>query len=92
MDDMGAELCIKSKEAHDLASRLAELTGQSVTEAVIAALRDSVAEMEKAREAEAMIRDVRALAAEIRAELAASGQPLDLSSDFLYDEETGLPV
>ena len=92
MDDMGAELCIESKEAHDLVSRLAELTGQSVTEAVIAALRDSVAEMEKAREAEAMIRDVRALAAEMRAELAEFGQPLDLSSDFLYDEETGLPV
>ncbi len=89
---MGMQLNIKGEEAYRLASRLAELTGQSLTKAVVEALRHQVEVQEKARDKEALMRDILALAAEIRAELTKDGEPLDLSTDFLYDDETGLPV
>ena len=89
---MGMQLNIKSAEAYQLASRLADLTGQSVTKAVTEALRQQVEQKEKARANEALMTDILALAAEIRAELTKDGEPLDLSTDFLYDCETGLPV
>ena len=39
-----------------------------------------------------MIRDVLALAAEIRAELDKAGEPVSSNHDWMYDDETGLPV
>jgi antitoxin VapB len=89
---MGMQLNIKSDEAYQLATKLAELTGESLTAAVTEALRQRVATEEKARNKEAWMREIRELAAEIRADLTANGQVLDLSSDFLYDDETGLPI
>ena len=90
---MGMQLNIKSDEAYQLASRLAALTGESLTTAVTEALRARLAAEEQSREAAAMIRDVRALTAEIRAELdKAGGEPMSSNHDWLYDEETGLPV
>ena len=89
---MGAQLNIKSDEAYELASRLSKLTGESLTEAVTGALRRRVAEEERERDLERRKAEIRALAAEIRAELTRDGEPLDLSTDFLYDEKTGLPV
>ncbi len=38
--DMGAQLNIKSDDAYRMASRLSELTGESLTMAVTKALRD----------------------------------------------------
>ena len=90
---MGMQLNIKSDEAHQLASRLAELTGESMTTVVTEALRARLAAEEKSHEADAMIRDVMALAAEIRAELdKAGGEPLTSNHDWLYDDVTGLPI
>ena len=90
---MGLQLNIKSDEAYRLATRLAELRGESLTAAVTAALRQRVDEEERLREKEAMIRDVKAITAEIRAELdKAGGERPTSNHDWLYDDETGLPV
>ncbi len=89
---MGMQLNIKNDEAYELASRLSKLTGQSLTNAVTEALRRRVAEEEAVRDIERRKQEIRVLAAEIRAELTKDGQPLDLSTDFLYDDVTGLPV
>ena len=90
---MGLQLNIKSDEAYRLATRLAELRGESLTAAVTAALRQRVDEEERLREKEAMIRDVKAITAEIRAELdKAGGERPTSNHDWLYDDETGLPI
>lgn len=89
---MGIQLNIKSEEAYRLASRLAELTGESLTAAVTEALRERVEAEEKKRDKATWIAEIMALAAEIRAELTRDGEKLELSADFLYDAETGLPV
>lgn len=90
---MGMQLNIKSDEAYRLATRLAELRGESLTAAVTTALRQRVEEEERLREKEAMIRDVKAITAEIRAELdKAGGERPTSNHDWLYDDETGLPI
>ncbi len=86
---MGQELRIESDEAYRLASKLSELTGESLSMAVTAALRRQLAHEEDKRK---RIAAVRALAADIRAEMLKDG-PLPTSNhDYLYDDETGLPV
>ena len=90
---MGMRLNIESDEACRLASRLAELTGESLTAAVTEALRQRVEEEERLHDKEAMIRDVKAITAEIRAELdKAGGERPTSNHDWLYDDETGLPI
>ncbi len=90
---MGMQLNIKSDEAYELASRLADLTGQSLTTAVTEALRKQVQAEEKLREKDAMFRDILALGAEIKAVLDKSeGEPVTSNHDWLYDDETGLPI
>ena len=79
---MGMQLTIKSDEAYALASRLVELTGQSLTVAVTEALRQRLAAKEKARGKEAWIKEVQAVAADIRAELTTDGKPIDLTANF----------
>ncbi len=85
---MGMQLNVKSEDAYRLASRLAELTGESLTAAVTTALRERLAREEQARDREERKRRIRAIAADIRA-----GLPADMTSDhsWLYDDETGLP-
>ena len=82
---MGAQMNIKSDEAYELASKIAEAEGISLTQAVIEALRAREREVSKeARFAKAMeiIRDMRV---RMSPELLA----LDID-DYLYDEY-GLP-
>jgi antitoxin VapB len=85
---MGAQLNIKSEHAYRLASRLAELTGQSLTSVVIDALREKLAREERVRDREERLRRVREIAADIRRHMR---HPLPTSDhDWLYDEN-GLP-
>ncbi|HET7882954.1 MAG TPA: type II toxin-antitoxin system VapB family antitoxin [Acetobacteraceae bacterium] len=85
---MGAQLNIKSEDAYRLASRLSELTGESLTSVVTKALRAELEREERARDREERLRRVREIAAEIRQHL---GEPLPTSDhDWLYDEN-GLP-
>ena len=87
------QLNIKSDEAYGLASRLAELTGHSLTAVVTEALRQRLKAEEALREKKAMLRDVLAIAGDIRAELdRTEGEPITSNHDWLYDDETGLPM
>jgi len=85
---MGAQLNIKSGDAYRLASRLSELTGESLTSVVTKALRAELEREEHARDREERLRRVREITADIRHHLR---RPLPSSDhDWLYDEN-GLP-
>ncbi|MGE0222478.1 MAG: type II toxin-antitoxin system VapB family antitoxin [Acetobacteraceae bacterium] len=85
---MGMQLNIKSDDAYRLASRLAELTGESLTAAVTTALRERLEREEQVRNPDARLQRLRTLAHEVRA-----GLPADMTSDhdWLYNQQTGLP-
>lgn len=90
---MGTQLNIKSDDAHALASRLAELTGESLTTAVTVALRERLEREQSARSRSEAARQ--ALIAEILAlgqELRRNVQPGTSSADHndLYGAD-GLP-
>jgi antitoxin VapB len=83
------QLNIKSDDAYRMASRLAELTGESLTTAVTTALRERLEREEQARDREQRKRHIREIAADIRRHMK---QPLPTSDhSWLYDEDTGLP-
>jgi antitoxin VapB len=85
---MGAQLNIKSEDAYRLASRLAELTGESLTTVVTKALQAELERQEHARDREQRLRRVREITADMRRQLR---QPFPSSDhDWLYDEN-GLP-
>jgi antitoxin VapB len=85
---MGTQLNIKGDDAYRLASELSELTGESLTAAVTAALRERLAREQAARGRDARLAEVRRIAAEIRDHMH---KPLPSSNhDFLYGED-GLP-
>ncbi|PPQ36980.1 hypothetical protein CCS01_03970 [Rhodopila globiformis] len=85
---MGAQLNIKSEDAYRLASRLSELTGESLTTVVTRALQSELDREQRLRDKAAMKADLLAIAADIKANM-----PDDVTSDhnWLYDDETGLP-
>lgn len=85
---MGAQLNIKSEDAYRLASRLSELTGESLTAVVTRALQAELERAELSHDREERLRRVREITADIRRHLR---QPLPTSNhDWLYDEY-GLP-
>jgi antitoxin VapB len=85
---VGTQLNIKSEDAYRLASRISELTGESLTSVVIRALQAELAREEHARDREERLRRVREITADIRHHLK---HPLPASNhDWLYDEN-GLP-
>jgi antitoxin VapB len=85
---MGAQLNIKSEDAYRLASRLSELTGESLTAVVTKALRTELDREQRRRDKATLRARLLALSDEISADM-----PADVTSDhnWLYDEETGLP-
>jgi antitoxin VapB len=85
---MGAQLNIKSDDAYRLASRLSELTGESLTTVVTKALRAELDRQERLRDRDALEEELWKIAGEIKANM-----PDDVTSDhsWLYDDETGLP-
>ena len=95
---MGTQLNIKGDEAYGLASRIAELTGESLTGAVVESLRLRVEAEEQKRSAakrdkdrEAWVKEAMRLAKAARDEFArGDAGPLTSNHDFLYDED-GLP-
>ena len=80
------QLNIKSDRAEELVSRLVALTGESKTQAVVAALEERVGRMEAERAA--TIEAIKALGARVRAATPAHLRTSDHSD--LYDEN-GLP-
>lgn len=80
---MGTQLNIKSDDAYAIASRLAELTGESLTTAVTVALRERLEREERLRARAARSARLLAIAADIRAHMTA---PLPSSDHrWLYD-------
>ncbi len=83
-------LNIRAPEAHRLAKRLAERTGETITEVVVTALQERLARIETAQSAErrAMVEDVQALAAEFRRLPVVDPRTPD---EILGYDEIGLP-
>jgi antitoxin VapB len=84
---MGMQLNIKSEEAYRLASRLAELTGESLTTVVTKALKAELERQQRARDVEEKVERMLALGREIRAHLRI---PITSDHSCLYDEN-GFP-
>jgi antitoxin VapB len=79
-------LNIKTEEAHLLAKKLAEKTGESLTTAVTEALRERLARVDRRGLAERLMEIGRQAATRMSEE----ERNFDYDA-FLYDNETGLP-
>jgi antitoxin VapB len=84
---MGAQLNIKSDDAYRLASRLSELTGESLTSVVTKALQAELDRQERQRDLKARVDRVMELAKELRAHMR---EPVSSDTSWMYDED-GLP-
>jgi antitoxin VapB len=83
-------LNIKNERVHELAREAARRTGKSQTSVIEEALTKFLADLDYSPEAvEARTADLLAIAADFRARMVPGEGPL--SSDWLYDDETGLP-
>jgi hypothetical protein len=82
---MGVQLNIKSEEAYELATKIAEAEGVSLTQAVLEALR------RREREISADVRFEKAMGIikDMRSRMSPELLALDID-DYLYDEN-GLP-
>jgi antitoxin VapB len=85
---MGTQLNIKSEDAYRLASRLSELTGESLTTVVTKALRTELEREQRLRDKAALRAKLLALADAISANMAPG---VTSDHNWLYDDETGLP-
>ena len=82
-------LNIKNQDTCRLAGELARLTGETMTGAIIVALRERLEREKRERTVEARLREIRAIA-ERCAKLMRDGPSAVDHGDFLYDEH-GLP-
>jgi len=80
-------LNIKDPEAHKLAQRLSEETGESMTRAVTVAIKEKLARVRRAKRSKATAEELRAIARRFRSHLKG---PVEDHGTFLYDEK-GLP-
>ena len=78
-------LNIKSQEAHDLARRLAEQTGESLTTAVTEALRERLARTEKSD----LVDRLMEIGGEFSSRMSKRTKKFDIDTE-LYDKN-GLP-
>jgi antitoxin VapB len=81
---MGTQLNIKSEDAYRLASRLAELTGESLTSVVTRALRAELRRHETAHDVDAEVERMLAMGREIRGHMT---EPVSSDLSDLYDED-----
>jgi antitoxin VapB len=88
-----AALNIKNDETYSLARRLADETGESLTEAVTTAVRERLARLElgEGEDVEARLAAGRAIAQDMSRRWGPYDPDIDPTA-FLYDEETGLPT
>ena len=83
-------LNIKNEHVHELAREAARRTGKSQTSVIEEALERFLADLEHERRQVGLKADIMAIAADFKARMDAAGDG-PLSSDWLYDDETGLP-
>ena len=79
-------LNIKTEQAHRLAKKLAQQTGESMTTAVTRALEERLARVEK----QSRLGRLTAIAKDCAARLNEPGARM-MEIEDLYDENTGLP-
>jgi len=84
---MGAQLNIKSEDAYRLASRLSELTGESLTAVVTKALQAELERQERQRDIDLKVKRMLEMGREIRAHMR---EPVSSDTGWMYDEN-GLP-
>ena len=84
-----ASLNLKNDEAYQLARELAGRTGESMTKAVVVALRERLERL-KRNSRKSRVERVLAIARDCAAHLTEEERSLDIDK-LLYDEETGLP-
>ena len=84
-------LNIKNEEAHRLARQLAQRNGETVTMAVVNALKERLERQEKAAKREGRLEWLLKLS-ERTAPLLKDLPPSDTIGDLLFDKETGLPL
>jgi antitoxin VapB len=82
-------LNIKNAEAHKLATQLARLTGESLTEAVTQAVRERIDRVRR-QKADGLADRLMKIGKECSARLKDPYRTVE-HGDLLYDEETGLP-
>ena len=83
---------IKNDETHQLAKRVAELTGESLTEAVTVALRERLERLVPRQPTDVDKKYARIMATLDAMAPYAVGLPSAAElDDLLYDPETGLP-
>jgi antitoxin VapB len=80
---------IKSEAAHQLARELAGLTGESMTTAIITALRERLDRVKRS-ERHGLSERLLAIGRDCAAHLSKEYRSFDYDA-FLYDEKTGLP-
>ena len=80
-------LNIKSPEAHELAAELARLTGESMTRAVIEAIRERLEREKRKRDEDKLFAELMAIAEQCAGYPRRNDRSLE---EFLYDER-GLP-
>lgn len=84
---MGAQLNIKSEDAYRLASRLSELTGESMTAVVTRALQAELDREQRRRDVAETVERMLEMGREIRAHMR---EPVSSDTSWMYDEN-GLP-
>lgn len=82
-------LNLKSDEAYSLARQLSEQTGESMTKAVVVALRERLERLRHSSEDE-FVERLLAIARDCAAHMSKEERSIDLDA-LLYDEKTGLP-
>jgi antitoxin VapB len=82
-------LNLKSDEAYRLARELSEKTGESMTKAVVVALRERLDRL-KQESSEDRVQRILAIARDCAAHMSDEERTFDYDA-FLYDEKTGLP-
>ena len=83
-------LNIKDEETHHLVSKLAKLTGESLTTAVKVSVKERLDRQEKAAKRESRMEWLSRISAETAA-IMNDGRTSKELMDELYDDETGLP-
>jgi len=86
---MNQQLNIKSSKTHALASKLAALTGESLSEAVTTAIQERLDRELRARDKKAKVEAMLAIGREIRAHMREPVSSADHAD--IYDPDTGLP-
>lgn len=84
-------LNIKNEHVHELAREAARRTGKSQTSVIEEALEKLLADLEHESRRVGLKEDLMAIAADFQARLTPEDRER-MNTDWLYDDETGLPA